>query len=359
MPGMMIQLRGVVDELHTAQSKAPNDVADIAGRFGFKTVRVNPFIASAKFLWMAGRVLSLLMIPIIGLRVPRKSILFVQFPDSYQGKVGLWLLRWIKRHRDVRMLMLVHDLATLRYQDQAELDEKKAIVEESIGMADALIVHNERMKEWLVGQGVPARKMVPLVMFDYLTDFVPQIVRGDIDFRSVAIPGYLALSGSGYLARLKELAGVTWHLYGVGYDADKVGADNVRYHGTIAPECLPHELTAGFGLIWYGDSMSECNGHLGRYSKYINPHKFSLFVATGLPVIVWTKSAMAEFVVANKIGLAIDSLADLPRILTAMSKSEYEGYRTNVLELSKKVREGRFTREALTAAMGILEGDRR
>ena len=145
----------------------------------------------------------------------------------------------------------------------------------------------------------------------------------------------------------------------MGYDADKVGADNVRYHGTIAPERLPYELTAGFGLIWYGDSMSECNGHLGRYSKYINPHKFSLFVATGLPVIVWTKSAMAEFVVANKIGLAIDSLADLPRILTAMSKSEYEGYRSNVLRISKKVREGRLTQEALTAAMGILEGDRR
>ena len=74
----MYQLRGVVAEYHTAQSKAPNDVADIAGRLGFKTVRVNPFIASAKFLWMMGRVLSLLAIPIIGLRVPKKSMLFVR-----------------------------------------------------------------------------------------------------------------------------------------------------------------------------------------------------------------------------------------------------------------------------------------
>ena len=353
----MYQLRGVVAEYHTAQSKAPNDVADIAGRLGFKTVRVNPFIASAKFLWMMGRVLSLLAIPIIGLRVPKKSMLFVQFPDSYQGKVGLWLLRWMKWRRDVKMLMLVHDLATLRYQEQAELDEKKAIVEESIGMADALIVHNERMKEWLVGQGVYAQKMVSLGMFDYLTDFVPQANRVGVDFRSVAIPGYLALSGSGYLAQLKTLTGVTWHLYGVGYDADRVGADNVLYHGMVAPERLPHELTAGFGLIWYGDSMSECKGHLGRYSKYINPHKFSLFVASGLPVIVWTKSAMAEFVVACKIGLVIDSLADLPQILTAMSKSEYDGYRTNVLELSQKVRDGHFTREALTAALRLFEGD--
>lgn len=349
------QLRGLLDEANTAQSKAPDDVAMIVSGCGFKTVNVRPYLSSNKWLWLAGRFLALAEIPFIGWRIDKGSLLFIQFPDAYQGKIGLKLVQWVKRHRHVRIITLMHDVATLRYQDQNEYAEKVPIVEGVMALTDVFIVHNDTMKKWFVSQGISENRVISLGIFDYITPFVPSETSGSVNSRSVVIAGYLALSGSGYLARLKDIAGVDWHLFGVSFDFEKVGGANVHYHGKVAPEALPEKLNYGFGLIWYGDSLTECNGYLGRYSKYINPHKFSLFMAAGLPVIVWKESAMADFVIRNKVGFVVDSLLELSDALEALKPNDYEEYRKNVLKISKKVRDGWYARNALSAAMKVID----
>jgi len=351
-----VQLRGAVPQLCTAQSKAPDDVADIVAQCGFRTVLVHPFSSANRLFWMIGRVLAWLMIPWVGWRVPKGAVLFVQYPDSYQGRIGVRLLRWIKRHRDVRIIMLIHDLPTLRYQSAADLANRAPEVNENLSYADVLIVHNRRMLDWMAEHGTERSKMLSIDLFDYLTEapLSPEPVDAGLR-RSIAIPGYLALSSSGFLAKLHEIQGIEWQLYGVAFEADKVAGSNVHYHGSFSPEKLPSQMKCGFGLIWYGSSIDVCDGFLGRYVQYINPHKFSLFMAAGVPVVVWAKSAMADFVRANAVGLVVNSLQDVPQAIGALSDVEYAAMRANTLRLSASVRAGKFTRTALECALQKLE----
>lgn len=351
-----VQLRGAVPQLCTAQSKAPDDVADIVAQCGFMTVLVHPFSSANRLFWMIGRVLAWLMIPWVGWRVPKGAVLFVQYPDSYQGRIGVRLLRWIKRHRDVRIIMLIHDLPTLRYQSAADLANRAPEVNDNLSYADVLIVHNRRMLDWMAKHGTPQSKMLSIDLFDYLTEAPLSLEPVDACCRrSIAIPGYLALSSSGFLAKLHEINDIEWQLYGVAFESNKVAGSNVHYHGSVSPETLPSQMKCGFGLIWYGSSIDVCDGFLGRYVQYINPHKFSLFMAAGVPVIVWAKSAMADFVRANAVGLVVNSLRDIPKAIEALSDADYFDMRANALRLAESVRAGMFTRTALECALRRLE----
>ncbi|MBT8943652.1 galactofuranosyltransferase, partial [Lactobacillus delbrueckii subsp. bulgaricus] len=85
-------------------------------------------------------------------------------------------------------------------------------------------------------------------------------------------------------------------------------------------------LNSGFGLIWYGSSIETCDGAFGNYLRYNDPHKLSLYLASALPVIIWSQAAEASFIIDNNLGLTIDSLNDLPKVLNKVTKEEYEHF---------------------------------
>ena len=118
----------------------------------------------------------------------------------------------------------------------------------------------------------------------------------------------------------------------------------IDYKGQFSPEELPNHLNQSFGLIWDGDSIETCEGHYGEYMKFNNPHKTSLYITTGLPILIWREAAMAQFVINNNIGIAIDSLIDLDKILDDVTIDEYRVMRKNVLELSKDLKNGNYTK---------------
>ena len=50
------------------------------------------------------------------------------------------------------------------------------------------------------------------------------------------------------------------------------------------------------------------------YSLFYS-HKLSLYLAVGLPVIIWEKAAEAEFVLKENVGVTVKSLYELPQRL--------------------------------------------
>ena len=115
-------------------------------------------------------------------------------------------------------------------------------------------------------------------------------------------------------------------------------------------------LEGGFGLIWNGDSMETCDGDMGNYLRYNSPHKLSLYLAAGMPVIIWEEAAAAEFVREHGVGIAVSSLRELPEILHNVTKERYEEYLKNIVPLSEKLRSGAYTKRAIRAAEEILRG---
>lgn len=131
-------------------------------------------------------------------------------------------------------------------------------------------------------------------------------------------------------------------------------ADNVIYDGVLLPDQIPKVLTKGFGLIWDGDSIETCKGGFGDYLRYNNPHKLSLYLSSGLPVIIWKNAAEAKFVEENGVGYTVESLHDVQKLMEMISENKYKKMAERVREVSKRLIDGEYMQTALTNAMSII-----
>ena len=92
----------------------------------------------------------------------------------------------------------------------------------------------------------------------------------------------------------------------------------------------------------------------GEYLKYNNPHKLSLYLASGIPVIIWEKAAEADFVRKNHLGICVASLFELSEVLKKIDKETYVQMANNVSEFSKKITNGYYTYSALQKAEKLI-----
>ena len=60
----------------------------------------------------------------------------------------------------------------------------------------------------------------------------------------------------------------------------------------------------------------------------------------GIPVIIWKEAALAKFISKNNLGITIDSLNNLDKVLDQITENEYKTMKSNVLRISEKLRNG-------------------
>lgn len=113
---------------------------------------------------------------------------------------------------------------------------------------------------------------------------------------------------------------------------------------------MPKYLNQSFGLIWDGPSIETCEGTYGSYLKFNNPHKTSLYISSGLPVVIWRQAALADFVLQNKIGIVIDNLNQLDSALDSVSQQKYKEIKSNTLVIAERLRTGYYTKKAVDRA---------
>ena len=92
--------------------------------------------------------------------------------------------------------------------------------------------------------------------------------------------------------------------------------------------------------------------------KYNNPHKVSLYLSSGIPVIIWRKAALSKFIEENNLGIVVDSLTELDEVLSKMSLSRYEKLSKNVRDVSQKLRKGFFIEKAIQNLENKVSGER-
>lgn len=131
--------------------------------------------------------------------------------------------------------------------------------------------------------------------------------------------------------------------------------ENVQYFGSFPSDEIPGKLTGGFGLVWDGASIDGCVGQSGQYLRYNNPHKLSLYLSSGLPVIIWKEAAEADFVEKQGVGICVDSLKELSAKFEMLDENAYNKYAESVRELSEKLRTGQFGKYAILSAEDILK----
>lgn len=319
---------------YNASSKAREDVSKIVLEAGFESFATNDKRASKNT--KLSKIISASMIYLkILFYLGKDDLIFLQTSAAILDGV----LK-IKKIKQFKVIYLIHDIFSLRYDDivlhKAEI--KADILR--LNQCEYVICHNSQMKEKLVKTGCTS-ELLELQIFDYLVeDASLEVIERDYG-HTVAFAGNL--SKSEFLNELdaRKIEEVNFNIYG----KPEMQFSNLKYCGSVAAEKLPSVINGSYGLIWEGGYyVSE----LDNYTRFNNPHKASLYIVSGLPLIVWGKSAIAEFVKKYDIGICIDSLDELEKTIENVNDKEYEEMQQKCLEIREKLIAGYYLKYALS-----------
>ena len=277
---------------------------------------------------------------------PSNAVVYVQFPISNNTFFVKSIVRHFKK-KGMTFVAVVHDLDYLRYAKEAQgrTVYNRAVYYDTkvLPLFSYIISHNIKMTEVLKKNGIPNDSIINLDIFDYLADeSVTSIKHTSKD--KVIFAGNLDKNKSRFLYSLSSDTAKYLSLYGKNFDK---GSSSANYCGSFSDINKVEELDGSFGLVWDGTSSSTCEGKFGEYLKYNNPHKASLYIAAGLPIIIWDKAAIAGFVKKNNIGYTISSLEELPDIIENIDKNDYAEKAKNIETIREKVISGYYLGSAI------------
>ena len=261
--------------------------------------------------------------------------LILQYP-LYSAFMMNRIVECLRKYTNAKLFIIIHDVESIRLYIN-EPEKGKAEID-SFNLADGIIGHNAKMNQWLKENGVTV-PLVDLGIFDYDNPQPLQEYRGYE--QTLCYAGNLI--DAKFLDEYHQKSKLT--VFGPN-PADKYN-ESISYEGQYTPEELPQHLTQNFGLVWHGTSADTCNGTFGKYLRYNNPHKTSLYLSSGLPVIIWDQAALADFVKENGVGITISSLNDLDAKLSAISAEEYQQMHDNVKKIAEKMRSGYYVTTAV------------
>lgn len=326
----------------TAGSKATRDCSAILSGMGYQHFDVpvyahkHPLLNVLKLLKHFGKLF---------LALRSGDTVLLQYPL-------LGINRWLKyfagvlRSKGCMLICLIHDLDALRQVHHAWTIEEEVI---RLKAFDLVIVHNEQMRLLLEGEGLDI-PMRCLGLFDYLLpessrNVIPQLsIQATTPYTRIAFAG--SLTKSIFLNKLDQVHGLRFVLYGPGYEL-LPGVSELDWAGSFDADELPGKLQADFGLIWDGDDIDACSGFLGRYLQYNNPHKASLYLLAGLPLIAPKASAIGDFIRAHGLGITVDTLLELPGILEHVNQDDYQRMKSAIIPISEKISSGGFLKQVL------------
>ena len=336
-----------------AGSKAREDVAYFAKSEGFEPLYIKCYEIKKETLYQRARkfTASFFSWQRVKKKVKKGSYVLLQNP-FYNRQFGREsAILHLKNKKKCRIISVVHDVEVLRgknWNGENMVHEFEFMKQTS----DYVIVHNEKMLNEFKKLGFKEESLISLKIFDYKTDVKINENKGFETLSDIAVAGNLNPKKSPYVYMLENLENaISVNLYGPNFEGE--GSENINYCGSYPPEEVPSKLNAKFGLVWDGDSLDTCSNETGEYLKYNNPHKTSLYIASGLPVIIWNKAAMADFVKEKGIGFVVNSLEEIKEKISAISKEEYSIMINNVLKERENLLSGAYLKSALKKAQEL------
>lgn len=327
--------------LSNAGNKAKTDVENIMQGLSFRNRGLGQRVVKSSLLRF---VYTLLSVTKAAFCLRRGDVVVLQYPFKKYYCFCCNVAHW----HGAKVVTLIHDLGSFR--------RKKLTVTEEIQRlrhSDVVIAHNDNMKRWLQENGLK-RKLEVLHIFDYLSEATPkETPQNAVPKRPrVLFAGSLAMKNNGFLYAMAQLPrSFDMVLYGSGLDRAALQGKEVDYKGFTPSDELIATSQAEYGLSWYGSSLLGGEGALGEYLPYNNPHKISLYIRCHLPIIIWQKAGLAEFVREHNIGILINSLEELDDVLHQVTPEQYAQMRCNVVALSKELSRGDWAKAAILRAV--------
>lgn len=313
--------RIIEDDTLDAMSKSKDDFTSIAHRTGYEYVNIQRYQRGDESYDALGT-----RIDGITAGVKRDDLLIYQYPTYIGNQFEVSFVEHTV-YRGVNLVLLIHDYERLRFGINPGYNEIRVL-----NLASAIIVPNTKMRDQMREDGVTS-KIILQHCWDFLTD---RPYANELPAREVVLAGAFAKTNllSTWNQNIKLIA------YGRN-DSQQIPAENVDYRGVMPAEELVKQLPNCFGLAW------DTGDNYGEYTRYNNPHKVAMYLALGMPVIVWRESAIAKLIQDNHIGFAINSLDEIEILLNAISDDELRALQQRVQNFGCLLRRGYFTERLL------------
>lgn len=326
-----------------AGSKAMRDIMHLLDNKGYRAMPALPVTAN-KLVKLLVDIPLLVLVVLLSVRT-RGSIIYTIPSNGLRIKI-LYALR---RVLGFRFICFINDIEQLRMPTSAKYAKEEM---DSIAKADYILAPNQQSIQILRNQYHIDKPMTAVGVWDYLSDFHPSAQHQEKKCKTLLSKGRIAYAGnlkkSPFIYQLGAVP-LPFCLWGDG--VEKGLPDNVHHQGAVMPDELPALLgQCSWGLVWDGPFIETCDGQLGTYLRFNNAHKCGLYLAAGLPLIVWKESGMASFVESHHVGICIESITELPEQLQSISAEEYDAIRQSVLNESVRITQGYYFLQALHRA---------
>lgn len=262
--------------------------------------------------------------------VDRDDIVLHQFPTYMSGDFEEEFQQAVQQ-RKAKYVLFIHDFEPLRVERKQDWEWQLA------QQADLIIAHSPAMIELFQKHGIHTA-MQTIDLFDYLGQNPSTLP----DFSTV-----VNYAGTWQKAPwLQTYTGPELNLFGSRPKRWKEVSlpQSISWVGSFDPEAITTAFSKGFGLLWDSDYNDK---FFQSYTKINAPHKASLYLKAGLPLIVWSQSYLADLVTSNQIGFTINSLEDLATKVALVSPTNYRTYQKNAKVYQTRVSNGYYTKKML------------
>lgn len=334
----MISIDTVNQKSYNAGSKAREDVTYFLKKKGVSSFSIDG--GSSRFL-LVRELHRLSCLFLLWKTIDSTEKVIIQYPLNI-NIIDNFFLRMFLKERRVKYFFIIHDLISVQgFNPDKKIQEE---IKEFNG-ASGVITHNDSMSNFLLENGLKV-KHTSINFFDYHVkedEGCEDVLR---DFNHLAFAGNLAKSK--FLLKIPRIQNMTWDIFGKGLPPSEL-PNFVNYHGAVDPDVLPSVLPKGWGLVWDGDEADTISGQGGVYLQLNSPHKASLYLASGLPLVVWQESALANFVLTNHLGITINSLNEIDFKIQSLGEDQLVKIERSVFEFSKLITGGDMIGNALFA----------
>jgi len=267
-------------------------------------------------------------------QVEQGDLVIQQVPSYCSNEFDTYISRYII-DKGAYSVALVHDIDTLR-GFYPNFDSERVV----FNSYDLLVVASDKLKKYLKDSGITT-KIITRGPWDYLQN-IPY--RDHKITNNIYYAGNLSKRKAGFLETFNKNTGLRITVCGNVNNGSKDYIDTscVDYFGPVSPNSI--SFSEGWGLIWDNEDDSSDNFY-HTYQEYNWPAKLSVYLRSGIPIIVSKKAQTYSYVKDNHLGIGIDDIKDIPNVLESLSESDKKIIINSCFLVSKKIGNGYYTKQ--------------
>ena len=315
-------------------------VAEAARTIGFKEINYVPFVNLQNNRSRRTNLIESMIAP-----VEDGDIVVIQLPLWIQFNFQNELVDRLKQKKDIKLIGFINEVIT--YNDNKPYNPESDFFLSQMVKFDLLITLNEQMSEMLRRDNV-TKPMIPMIINDFLSQ--KRIYEMKLSKHLIYIAEHPILNFENDIVGLKT----PLTIYGQTLPNSSISS-SVTFRSIDTLEELPYRLKGGFGLVDIPEMYDSIKEKPNLSRKYANPMSMSIFLASGIPLVVLEDSPYAAWVLKNKIGIVVPNLSSIATIIEKMTEADYQIMLESVIRIQGAVASGLFTKRALLNAIRTLE----